>query len=63
MVSVPVSGPALEGPNCTEIWQEAAAARLEPQVFVCGKSVELVIPVMVSGPVPVFVRVTEEAAL
>jgi hypothetical protein len=63
MVRVPVSGAALEGANCTEIWQDAEAARLEPQVFVCGKSIELVIPLMVSRSVPVFVRVTEEAAL
>ena len=62
-VRVPVSAPVFDGANCTEIWQEAAVARLDPQVFVCGKSAELVIPLIASDSVPVFVSVTEEAAL
>ena len=62
MVRVPVSAPAAEGANRTEIWQDAEAARLEPQVLVCGKSEALVIPLMVNTSVPVLVRVTEEAA-
>jgi hypothetical protein len=62
-VRVPVSAPALEGANRTEIWQEAAAARLDPQVLVCGKSAELVIPLIVREADPVLVRVTGEAAL
>ncbi len=42
MPSDALSGPACVGVNVTLIVQLAPAARLEPQVFVCGKSAAFV---------------------
>jgi hypothetical protein len=67
METVPDLAPVAEGVKVTLIEQMAPAAKLEPQVFVCAKSVLLVpviaMPNMLSVPVPLLVIVTTLAAL
>ena len=59
--------PVANGVKVTLIEQLLPAAKLEPQVFVCAKSVLLVpviaMPDMLSVPVPLLVIVTTLAAL
>lgn len=57
-VTVPVLVPLAVAVKVTEMPQDAPAARLDPQVFVWAKLPLIAIPVMLSGAVPVFSRVT-----
>src|SRR6266581_1476618 len=65
-VSVPVRAPTAVGANVTLMVQFALAASVPgsvPHVFVCAKSPEVAIELMVNPAVPVFVSVTIFAAL
>ena len=62
-LNVPLRGPDAEGVKVTLILQLPPAANVVPQLLVCAKSPLAEMPVMVSGPVPLFVRVTVCAAL
>src|SRR3981189_2190998 len=65
-VSVPVRAPNAVGAKVTLIVHVPAAAKvagLSGQVFVCAKSPETAIEVMVNATAPVFVRVTVFTAL
>src|SRR5580704_5846291 len=65
-VSVPVRAPTAVGANVTLIVQVAAAARVAGatgQLFVCAKSPEPAIALIVKGPVPELVSVSGIAAL
>jgi len=66
MVKVPVRVPVAVGVNVTLIMQFAFAASVAgsvPHVFVCAKSPDAAMELIVRGPVPVFVSVTGCAAL
>ena len=58
MVRVLVRLPAAVGVKVTEMVQFAAAARLDPQVFVSAKSPDAMIELMESAPDPEFVSIT-----
>ena len=58
MLSVPVSGPVAAGEKVTLIVQEPPAATLPPQLLVSPKLALMARLVMVSGALPVLLRVT-----
>src|SRR5690242_11434717 len=63
MVIAPVCSPAVVGVNVTLIVQLAPAATEMPQLFVCANCPLETILVMLSDAVPVFLSVTDFAAL
>ncbi len=63
IVILPAAFPAAEGEKVTEIWQLLAMANEVPQVFVCAKSPEAEMPLMLSGAFPLLVRVAVCAVL
>jgi hypothetical protein len=58
MVRVPVRAPVAVGVKVTEMEQVPPIARVEPQVWVCAKSPEAAIEVILSAAVPELVSVT-----
>jgi hypothetical protein len=58
IVRVPVRFPTAVGVKVAEIVQFAAAARLDPQVFVSAKSPDAVMELMESAADPEFVSIT-----
>jgi hypothetical protein len=57
-VSVPIRVPVVDGVKITATLHCAPTTRLVPQLFPCEKSLDAVIPVIVSEAVPVFPSVT-----
>jgi hypothetical protein len=63
IVTAPVRAPPVVGENVTLIVHVAFTARLVPQVFVCAKSPLAAIELIVADAVPLFVTVTDCAAV
>ena len=62
-LTAPLRTPSTVGVNLTLIAHEADGASVAPQVFVCAKSPDAAMPLILSVAVPMFCNVSDCAAV